>query len=104
LAKIFSLPKLVQQTMAAYFENDKTKQTDINSLLKNVPKEYNYPAGVFVTLSKHGKTRACWGSIEPTHANIIESTVYGTMDALKKDYRHKPIQADEYKNLKAQVT
>ncbi len=104
LAVEFSLPDLVRQTMQTYFENSKTSKTYLEALLKTVPVQYNKPAGVFVTLSNHGETRACWGSIEPTHANIVESTVYGTIDALKKDYRHKPIQPSEWKNLKAQVT
>ena len=104
LAAVFSLPNLVRQTMQKYFEGKVTNKIDIAALLKNVPPQYDQPAGVFVTLSCDGKTRACWGSIEPTQANIIESTVYGTINALKKDYRHKPIQSSEWKSLKAQVT
>jgi len=104
IAAVFSLPNLVRQTMQTYFESNKTNKNDIEALLKKVPEQYDKPAGVFVTLSNHGKTRACWGSIEPTHANIIESTVYGTINALKKDYRHKPVQPSEWKSLKPQVT
>ena len=103
-AAAFSLPNLVRQTMQTYFESNETNKNDIEALLKTVPPEYNKPAGVFVTLSSHGKTRACWGSIEPTQSNIIESTIYGTINALKKDYRHKPVQSSEWKNLKPQVT
>lgn len=84
IAAVFSLPNLVRQTMQIYFESNQTNKNDIDALLKEVPEQYDKPAGVFVTLSSHGKTRACWGSVEPTHANIIESTVYGTINALKR--------------------
>jgi AMMECR1 domain-containing protein len=104
LAVSFSLPNLVHQTMQAYFDSNQTNTNDIEALLKKVPEQYDKPAGVFVTLSSHGQTRACWGSIEPMHANIIESVVYGTINALKKDYRHKSIRSSEWKSLKAQVT
>jgi AMMECR1 domain-containing protein len=102
IAKTILLPSLVRQTMQTYFEG--AGESSIVTLTSNVPKEYKKPAGVFVTLSTHGKTRACWGSLQPTHANIVESTVYATINALKKDYRYKPIKANEWKDLKPQVT
>jgi len=101
-AEALSLTALVRQTMQTYFEGE--GESSIAALTKNVPKQYNSPAGVFVTLSTNGKTRACWGSIQPTHANIVESTVYATLNALKKDYRYKPIKASEWQDLKPQVT
>ena len=91
--------------MQAYFSGQILKQSSIETLYKEkIPRQYNKPAGVFVTLSLDGKTRACWGTAYPTHRNIIESTVYTTLDALKKEYRYKSISASELKNLKPQVT
>jgi len=105
LAETFSLTALVRQTMQLYFEGEGINESTIKILLKEkIPKQYNKSAGVFVTLSTGGKTRACWGSIYPTHKTIAESTVYTTIDALKKDYRYKPINSGEWKNLKPQVT
>jgi AMMECR1 domain-containing protein len=103
LAEVPSLTELVRQTMQNYFAGKQINKADIKSLVAKKP-EFNKPAGVFVTLSENGKTRACWGSIEPMQSNIIESTIYGTINALKKDYRHKPVKSTEWKNLKPQVT
>lgn len=60
--------------------------------------------GVFVTLSKKGKTRACWGNLQGSSQNLVRDTIYTTMDALKKDYRHPQIKASEVNFLKPQVT
>lgn len=61
-------------------------------------------SGLFVTLIKDGDTRACWGSIAPTHKNLIRATVFTTEDALKKDYRYSPIKKDEINQLIPQIT
>lgn len=62
------------------------------------------PKGLFVTLSKDGKTRACWGSITPEHADLITSTVFTTEAALTKEYRFSQVKRGEIGKLKAQVT
>lgn len=99
-----TLTALVRQTMEAYFTGSGVNSSTIANLLAHLPEQYNHPAGVFVTLSTGGKTRECWGSIQPTNANIGESTIYATMNALKKDYRYKPIGTSEWRELKPQVT
>lgn len=105
LAQTFSLASLSRQTMQLYFEGPGLNQSAMRLLLKQkIPKQYDRAAGVFVTLSKAGKTRGCWGSLYPTHSTIVESTVYTTIDALKKDYRYGPITNGEWKKLKPQVT
>jgi AMMECR1 domain-containing protein len=104
-AQKFSLPDLVRQTMQIYFEGPGLNKATMKSLLnEKVPREYNRSAGVFVTLSKDGSTRGCWGSIQPSYPTIAQSTVFATLGALKKDYRCKPIRASEWKTLKPQVT
>jgi AMMECR1 domain-containing protein len=70
----------------------------------DVPPQFKQPHGVFVTLSFHGKTRACWGSVDPQHENVVKSTVYATLGALTKEYRFHPIRASEWQRLKPQVT
>jgi len=67
-------------------------------------KRLGAPHGLFVTLSKDGKTRACWGSVTPEHTDLIASTVYTTEAALTKEYRFAPVKRGEIKDLKAQVT
>lgn len=65
---------------------------------------YKEQKGLFVTLSKGGKTRACWGSINPTEANLLRATVYTTEGALTKEYRFPPIKPEEITSLKVQIT
>lgn len=104
-AETFSLTELSRQTIKLYFEQPGLNKSTIKALLDgNIPKEYGKSAGVFVTLSSNGQTRACWGSLYPTHRTIAESTVYTTIDVLRKDYRYRPIRYGEWKELKPQVT
>jgi AMMECR1 domain-containing protein len=82
------------------------KKSDLDdwfNTLKVEPK-FLHPAGVFVTLSKSGKTRACWGSVYPREGNIARETVVATLGALTKEYRFKPVRKSELKDLKIQVT
>lgn len=100
-----SLVEIAKQTMAIHFGEKKAKggvESFANGLVTK--KRFQQPAGVFVTLYRGQKTRACWGSIYPQADTIAKATVYATMDALTKEYRYKPISLSEYKKLKAQVT
>jgi AMMECR1 domain-containing protein len=99
-----ALPQAVRRTMALYF-NQETSQS-YSGLIRELSGtvKSRRPAGVFVTLSKAGKPRACWGSIFPQHKTILESTVYATLGALGKDYRYPPITRTEWSHLKPQVT
>ncbi|HEY9713941.1 MAG TPA: AMMECR1 domain-containing protein [Chroococcales cyanobacterium] len=69
-----------------------------------VPERYKKARGIFVTFSKHGKTRACWGSIYPEYPDLVKGTVYATEAALERDYRFGKIKAKELNSLKPQVT
>lgn len=82
------------------------KELSINEWSKslNVEAQFLKPAGLFVTFSKNGKTRACWGSVYPREANIARETVIATLGALSKEYRFKPLSLRELKDLKIQVT
>ncbi len=100
------LPEIVRETMKAYFEPDgksDARLAAIASANKN-DKLLSERAGVFVTLSKNGKTRACWGSVNPEAPNVSAATANATIAALTKDYRYKPVRASEWAHLKAQVT
>jgi len=69
-----------------------------------IPKIYKKSKGLFVTLSKSGKTRACWGSINPQEGNLVAATVLACEEALSKEYRYPPIRKSELAALKCQVT
>lgn len=69
-----------------------------------VPPIYQKHAGVFVTFSKNGKTRACWGSLNATFENLAKATVFTTEQALTDEYRFSKITSSEIELLKPQVT
>lgn len=98
-----TLPHVVRQTMQAYFDK-KPKSYAHFAKQWPVPKRYKRQAGLFVTLSLNGKSRACWGSLTPRHADLIQETVYTTLDALTKEYRYPPIKPSEWRSLKPQVS
>src|SRR5262245_2967989 len=101
------LPVIVRQTLVRHFHPElfanKTTLDDFAEQYKLTP-YYRQRKGVFVTLSKEGKTRACWGSIDPEQKNLVTETVFTTEAALSKDYRHPLIKGSELNDLKCQVT
>lgn len=100
-----SLPEVVRQTLALHF-GESTQYKNFDELAQSfaVPKKFKKPAGLFVTLSRKGKTRACWGSMYPQYPNLVVGAVYTTESALSKEYRYKKIRANEWQLLKPQVT
>lgn len=100
-----TLPEICKEALRYHFDRsgDSPSFNGLASRFK-VTDNYKIRAGVFVTLVKDGKTRACWGSVTPIHGNLVEATIYATEDALTKDYRHEPITASEVEELKPQVT
>jgi len=98
-----SLADVVKQTMAGYFAQTSNL---IPTLNKRFPATapFEKPTGVFVTLTKDGKTRACWGSVYPQQPNAVQGTIAATLGALTKDYRYPPITKTEWPQLKPQVT
>jgi AMMECR1 domain-containing protein len=107
-AESVPLTEVVRQTMAVYFEQSTPKpgEKPYAALARRLSASdaNRKPAGVFVTLSRAGKPRACWGSVYPQHKNALESTIYATLGALTKEYRYKPISRSEWQMLKPQVT
>lgn len=101
-----SLPEIARHVMAIYFGDEKAPPGGLDQFSEEVVTKQHFlkSGGVFVTLYKNGKTRACWGSVLPQAKTIAKSTIYATMGALTKEYRYKPISQSEYKTLKTQVT
>ncbi len=94
------LTEIARQTIKAYFLcpsiNIQEFSKRFNSRISNGP--------IFVTLSKNGQTRTCWGALEPQSKNIAEGVVLATLDALSRDYAHSPIRREEIEDLKVQIT
>jgi AMMECR1 domain-containing protein len=103
--RALKLNELAMQTVENHFLSDGKRKSlsELTSEMKK-GKVAVAPRGLFVTLSKAGKTRACWGSISSEHDDLITATVYTTEAALNKEYRFAPIKRSEVKDLKAQVT
>jgi len=71
----------------------------------DLPKEFlNRKAGVFVTIEKNGKLRACIGTYLPTRNNIAEEIIYNAISAATEDYRFGPIVKEELPNLSYEVS
>jgi AMMECR1 domain-containing protein len=105
LQTVDSLPDVVRQTLALHFgQSDQYKNFDELAQSFAVPNKFKKPAGLFVTLSRKGKTRACWGSMYPQYPNLVVGAVYTTESALSKEYRYKKIKEAEWQLLKPQVT
>ncbi len=103
--KSIRLNEIAMKTVENHFLPD-GKRKSLTQLTEDFSrgKVAGKPKGLFVTLSKDGKTRACWGSISPEYANLIASTVYTTEAALNKEYRFAQVKRSEVDHLKAQVT
>jgi AMMECR1 domain-containing protein len=104
-AAAIELPQVVRQTMAVYFEKPDGDRL-LSEMLNEPTKDprFQKKAGVFVTLSRHGKSRACWGSVDSDGTDLVQSTVRATLEALNNEYRYKPVSVFEWKTLKPQVT
>jgi AMMECR1 domain-containing protein len=101
--KPISLEKIARATLENHFD---PQPKSLKAMVKTfaVPKIYKQAKGLFVTLSKNGKTRACWGSINPQEGNLVAATVLACEEALSKEYRFPPIKKSELAALKCQVT
>lgn len=98
--------EIARKTMALHFGEEKMPQGGLEGFSDSlrINNHFRQRAGVFVTLYRGGKTRACWGSVYPQADTIAKATVYATIGALTKEYRYKPIKPTEWKKLKTQVT
>ena len=99
------LPTIARATLRKHFGLEHKEMT-LSEFARSfvVAPRYRRRAGLFVTLSKEGKTRACWGALEPRFNNLVEATVFTTEQAWTDEYRFKKITADEIEALKPQIT
>src|SRR6185437_5634581 len=74
-AKQLTLPEIVRSVEAIHFGDKQLKEESIAEFAKNLPvsSRFRKPAGVFVTLSKNGKSRACWGNVFPQQGSIAQA-------------------------------
>ncbi|MEB3285955.1 MAG: AMMECR1 domain-containing protein [Vampirovibrionales bacterium] len=101
--KTLRLPQIAGKTIEAYFENPPASYAAFAAKFP-VAQDYRRQAGLFVTLSQNGKSRACWGALTPSQGDLVKQTVFATIDTLTKDYRYAPIRKSEWRELKPQVS
>ncbi|MFZ5634364.1 MAG: AmmeMemoRadiSam system protein A [Bacillota bacterium] len=92
------LPGIARATLEHYSRGEKYKVP-----LDRIPEEFRKPAGVFVSLKKHGQLRGCIGTIEPQYGNIVEETVHNAISAGHRDPRFYPVREDELDDLDISV-
>jgi len=99
------LPTIARATLKRHFGLEHGDMT-LNEFAKSfvVAPAFRKRAGVFVTFSKNGKTRACWGALEPRFDDLVQATVFTTEQALTDEYRFKKITAEEISSLDPQIT
>lgn len=72
--------------------------------VSEVPEALRRPAGVFVTISRQGATRGCWGTVTPRSLDAAREVAVNAVKALSLDYRQRPIQPSELPELVAHVS
>jgi AmmeMemoRadiSam system protein A len=88
------LVQLARQTLETYVrEGRKIKPP------APLPEELQEPAGVFVSLKKHGQLRGCIGTTGPTTANIAEEIINNAISAGVRDPRFNPVRPDELADI-----
>lgn len=100
------LPQIAREAMAYHFGDHSEKFASTRELIEQfeVLPNFRQSRGLFITLSKNGKTRACWGSTTADWPDLVSATVHTTFGALQKEYRFPQIKRHEWKNLNVQVT
>ena len=71
---------------------------------KALPQTLRQPGGVFVTISREGVTRGCWGTVHPQEASLGREIAVSAVKALSHDYRQRPIRPEELPTLVAHVS
>ncbi len=69
-----------------------------------VPAVLSAPAGVFVTFSRDGVTRGCWGAVAPRAGRLADELAETAGKALTLDRRQRPIRRGDLAGLVAHVS
>lgn len=70
----------------------------------DVPEALKAPAGVFVTLSRKGVTRGCWGAAAPRANRLADELAEAAGKALTLDRRQRAIRLGDLPGLVAHVS
>ena len=90
--------KLAMKSLKAYIKEGKKIP-----LPGDVPSELLKPAGVFVTLKKHGELRGCIGTLAPTKPTAAHEIISNAISSATMDPRFEPVGPDELDELECSV-
>jgi AMMECR1 domain-containing protein len=96
-----SLPHLARLTLEHYFVHGTLPAFTDQDL--PIPAEWQQSAGLFVTISRQGKQRGCWGTLVPSARNLATATMKAAIGAATRDWRYPPLQAWELPTASIQV-
>jgi AMMECR1 domain-containing protein len=83
-------------------ENYLINHTEIE--FKNLPDIFYKEIPVFVSLKKDNQPRGCAGSFQTEKGCFVKDLVYFSIVAATKDFRYKPIDLSELKEIRIQIT
>ncbi len=89
---------LARKTIETYIREDRVTEPP-----KDVPKEMQVAAGVFVSIKKHGALRGCIGTYLPTMETVAEEIIKNAVAASTEDPRFPPVEETELPDLEISV-
>lgn len=92
------LPGIARAALEQYSRGKKYKPDH-----SRIPGEFGKPAGVFVSLKRHGQLRGCIGTTAPQYGNIVEETINNAISAGHRDPRFYPVRDEELHDLDISV-
>jgi len=93
-----TLPALARQAIAHYFATGQ-----ILPAPEEIPLPWRRSAGVFVTVSREGRPRGCWGSLDPGGEDLARATIRAAVGAVTRDWRYPPLRPGELASASIQV-
>jgi len=92
------LPALARQAIAHYFATGQVLPAP-----EEIPPHWRRPAGVFVTVTREGRPRGCWGSLDPGGEDLTRATIRVAVGAVTRDWRYPPLRPGELESASIQV-
>ncbi len=93
-----TLPALARQAIAHYFATGQVLPAP-----EEIPPHWRRPAGVFVTVTREGRPRGCWGSLDPGGEDLARATIRAAVGAVTRDWRYPPLRPGELESASIQV-
>ncbi len=96
-----ALLQLVRQALVCATRNRRAPSVD--PLLQR-HRSLREPAGLFVTLVSQGRTRACWGSLEPDCPTLVHQAIQEAQRVISRDRRFPPVRDAELDRITIELS